>query len=471
MTEVVLHGNLGVKFGKNFKCKISSVREVFSFIDANRPGFSECLKKLSQQGMHYALILDGKKLSDMKEINNKKNIKKIDIVPAVLGKGPIAVGIGATIATIALSSALAAGTISLTTFIVASVVIAVVSMALQMMLAPKPPEPPSIEATTRALQQSFYFATKANIAEQGNNIPVGYGRLLVSSYVIEASEKNFPQNIRANEIFGNGIKDKYLGGKLDRVKSGIVFPGEKPDNVEVWGQDSSFEFEHDSFYDPLRCIGARGLQIEGMGTHLVEFHDDPNHRLKVYRWNQSSPLNYTTYSQQSLGSGFWSQVFYMNGNGGIQQRTLTPNGMNSGYYQYNTISFKSNTPEVQNDNPTCQPPYISPQWGSSVSFDVKNSIRIVVTDYDQKPGYNSATDPGPPGIIRAEFSINFTSKRTVMYGKTGEIPQDLDRKKVFFWQTSNAGKPLGYPNYGPGPLTRFGATNGQAPSISNGRLI
>ena len=261
MTEVVLHGNLGVKFGKNFKCKISSVREVFDFIDANRPGFSECLKKLSQQGMHYALILDGKKLSDMKEINNKKNIKKIDIVPAVLGKGPIAVGIGSTIATIALSSALAAGTISLTTFIVASVVIAVVSMALQMMLAPKPPEAPSIEATTRALQQSFYFANKANIAEQGNTIPVGYGRLLVSSYVIEACNKNFPQNTRANQIFSNGIKDNYLGGN-DKINIDILFPDEEPPpDYRGWGSSVSLSGNSDLYFDPDRNHGGTGPVI------------------------------------------------------------------------------------------------------------------------------------------------------------------------------------------------------------------
>ena len=471
MTKVVLHGNLANVFGRDFKCKVSSIKEVFNFLEANRPGFYAKLQKLSKQGMHYAIIADGKKLSKLNQIENIKKIKRIDIVPAVVGSGPIAVGIGATIATIALSSALAAGAISMTTFIIASVVVSVVSMALQMMLSPKPPTPPAIESTTRALEQSFTFANKDNVAAQGSPIPFGYGRLLCPTFVIESSTKNYPQNIRANEIFGNGIKDKYLGGKLDRVKSGIVFPGEKPANVEVWGQDSSFDFEHESFWDPLQCPGARGLQIEGIGTHLIEFHDDPNHRLKVYQWNQSSPLNFTSYSQQSLGAGFWSNVFYMNGNGGVQQRILTPFGINSGYYLYNTTSFESNTPEVQRDSPHCQPPYQSPQWGASVSFDVKDSIRVVVTDYAYKPGYDSATDPGPPGIIRAEFSINFTSKRTVMYGKTGEIPQDLDRKKVFFWQTSNAGKPLGYPNYGPGPLTRFGATNGQAPSISNGRLI
>jgi len=471
MTKVVIHGNLANIFGRDFKCKVSSIKEVFNFLEANRPGFYAKLQKLSKQGMHYAIIADGEKLSKLNQIENIKKIKRIDIVPAVVGSGPIAVGIGATIATIGLSTALAAGTISMTTFIIASVVVAVVSMALQMMLAPKPPTPPAIESTTRALEQSFTFANKDNVAAQGSQIPFGYGRLLCPTFVIESSTKNYPQNIRANQIFSNGIKDNYLGSNVDREKSSIVFPTEKPDNVEVWGQDSSFDFEHESFWDPLQCIGARSLQIEGIGTHLVEFHDDPNHRLKVYRWNQSSTLNYTNYFQQSLGAGFWSGVFYMNGDGGIQQRVLTPNGMNSGFYQYNTISFENNTPEVQRDNPHCQPPYVSPQWGKSVSFDVKNSIRIVVTDYDQKPGYNPSTDPSPPGIIRAEFSINFTTTRTVIFGKTGEIPQNLDRTKIFYWQVSNSGKPSSYPNYGPGPLTRFGATNGQSPSIDNGKLI
>ena len=448
MTKIFLHGILGVKFKKTFVAKIDKIEDVFGFLKANNPKFEKEICDMHLNGVNYCLIVDGKKIKTKEELSLKKRPKEVHLVPILVGHGPYA--------------AIA--------IVVAKALLYIIALFIVItLLTSKPPKPPSLEQSTKALEESYGINNKPNITAQGTQVPVGYGRLLIGTHVIEYAEKNYPQNIRANEIFGNGIKDKYLGGKLDRVKSGIVFPGEKPDNVEVWGQDSSFQFEQLSYFDPLRCPGFRTLQIEGIGTHLAEFHDDPNHRLKVYRWNQSSSYNHRNYSQQSLGSAFWSNVFYMNGNGGIQQRVLTPYGINTGFPQYNYINFLSNTPWIGTES--CIFPFESPYWGGSTTWTVTDSIRIVVTDYDQKPGYDPFTDSGPPGIIRAEFSIRFSTRRTVIFGQTGTIPQDLDQQKLFYWQTSNSGKPSYYPNYGSGPLTRFGATNGQAPSISNGRLI
>ena len=261
MTKVVLHGNLANVFGRDFKCKVSSIKEVFNFLEANRPGFYAKLQKLSKQGMHYAIIADGEKLSKLNQIENIKKIKRIDIVPAVVGSGPIAVGIGATIATIGLSTAFAAGTISMTTFIIASVVVAVVSMALQMMLAPKPPTPPAIESTTRALEQSFTFANKDNIAAQGSQIPFGYGRLLCPTFVIESSTKNYPQNIRANQIFSDGIKDDYLVSSQPNINNTITWPTETPPEYDGWGDNQIITNNGTTLYDPDTSHGNEGPLI------------------------------------------------------------------------------------------------------------------------------------------------------------------------------------------------------------------
>ena len=261
MTKVVIHGNLANIFGRDFKCKVSSIKEVFNFLEANRPGFYAKLQKLSKQGMHYAIIADGEKLSKLNQIENIKKIKRIDIVPAVVGSGPIAIGIGATIATIGLSTALAAGTISMTTFIIASVVVAVVSMALQMMLAPKPPTPPAIESTTRALEQSFTFANKDNVAAQGSQIPFGYGRLLCPTFVIESSTKNYPQNIRANQIFSNEIKDGYLVSSQPNINNTIIWPTETPPEYDGWGDNQIVSYAGTTYHDPDTSHGNEGPLI------------------------------------------------------------------------------------------------------------------------------------------------------------------------------------------------------------------
>jgi predicted phage tail protein len=65
-------------------------------------------------------------------------------------------------------------------------------MGLQMALAPKPKmERPSSDVNSA--KQSFLFSSKANIAEQGIPVPVGYGRLRVGSAVIQSTIKSYPQ--------------------------------------------------------------------------------------------------------------------------------------------------------------------------------------------------------------------------------------------------------------------------------------
>jgi hypothetical protein len=73
-------------------------------------------------------------------------------------------------------------------------------MGLQMLLAPKPDDAAPISASTKALSESFSFSNKVNVASQGSAVPVGYGRLKVSSQVIQMSVKSYPQNQEATTI-------------------------------------------------------------------------------------------------------------------------------------------------------------------------------------------------------------------------------------------------------------------------------
>jgi predicted phage tail protein len=70
--------------------------------------------------------------------------------------------------------------------------VGIAMMGLQMALAPKPKmERPSSDVNSA--KQSFLFSSKANIAEQGIPVPVGYGRLRVGSAVIQSTIKSYPQ--------------------------------------------------------------------------------------------------------------------------------------------------------------------------------------------------------------------------------------------------------------------------------------
>ena len=311
MTQIVLHGILAHKFGRNFMCEVSSVKELISSIDANRNGFHVELYKLAKQGMHYAIIVDGKKLSKLNEISKKLLIKKVHIIPTIIGSGAVAGAIVATMANVALSGALAAGTISFTTYILASVAISVVSLYLQTLLAPKAPEPAAIEASTRAIKESYTFSNKVNIAAQGLKVPVGYGRLLMPSNVIEYSTRNYPLNKRASEIF------RYLGptSPEPRRRPNVFEDIDPAPNYQGWGKSATYTGSLTFYYDPDYSHSADlspagwGWQAPsrawGRGTIPFEFHNTGTETLYLYR-----TFSNTKSTSYSYGSSLDSSLIF-----------------------------------------------------------------------------------------------------------------------------------------------------------------
>jgi len=82
--------------------------------------------------------------------------------------------------------------------------VGIAMMGIQMALAPKPKmDRPS--ADVNSAKQSFLFSSKANTAEQGIPVPVGYGRLRVGSAVIQSTIKSYPQAFeKENSLFSDG---------------------------------------------------------------------------------------------------------------------------------------------------------------------------------------------------------------------------------------------------------------------------
>lgn len=188
MTVVRLHGILAKEFGASISLSISRAKEVFRGIDANRKNFTRRINELAKQGMHYTMIVDGRRVEDLTEIEVKEEAKFIDLIPMVCGSGAI----GAALSTLAFFEALGTfGTVL--AYAIGFTISTAISIGLQMALAPKPDAGPPISATTKALKDSFIFSNKANIAAQGSPVPVGYGRLKVGSQVIQFCIKSFPQ--------------------------------------------------------------------------------------------------------------------------------------------------------------------------------------------------------------------------------------------------------------------------------------
>ncbi len=181
MTTITLHGILAKEFKRTFNLAIKRPKEVFDAISCSHENFRNRLVELANQGIHFTLLVDGKKLNTLEELSIAAEYKKIDIVPLVCGAGKV-LGVILTVIGFVLM---------FTPF--APLGVALFSAGLQILLTPDPKiERP--KADVSGAKQSFIFSSKANVAEQGIPIPVGYGRLRVGSAVIQSTIKSYPNS-------------------------------------------------------------------------------------------------------------------------------------------------------------------------------------------------------------------------------------------------------------------------------------
>ena len=191
MTNIILHGILAKEFGENFKMQIYKAANVIKAIDVNRRNFNKRIFELSREGLNYTMIVDGKKITELEELNIQKEPQEIHLVPLIIGAGGFA--LVAVMTGVAVGTTLTGGAF-LAAIAINMVVMTAISIGLQMLLAPKPDAGPPISASTKALKESFNFSNKANVAAQGVPVPVGYGRLKVGSQLIQMSIKSYSQS-------------------------------------------------------------------------------------------------------------------------------------------------------------------------------------------------------------------------------------------------------------------------------------
>ena len=202
MTEIKLYGLLGRIFGTSFKMYVNSAISVIKAIEANREGFIKKLYDLNADGYNYYIIINGKQINNKDEFIEKRNIEYIEIIPAICGSGGAIVTaiagaafakttaglIAAFIVNMAISTAISTGV----SFIMAS---------LNKQAAPPPQKGSYISvggatAIAEAKGRSYIFSNYQNTVAQGVAVPVGYGRMKISSKVIIAATKDYPVSYR-----------------------------------------------------------------------------------------------------------------------------------------------------------------------------------------------------------------------------------------------------------------------------------
>ncbi len=180
MTEVHFHGILAKKYGKVHKFALSKPKDLLLAMEANDDSFPVELKKLAEKNIHYTFIINNRWVKNNENIGNEK-IKKLDFVPILIGSGP-----AGWIAGISLAISLASAVYS---YVQAGKV--------------EYPKIPGAEGTSAAFSRSMAFSNRDNILEQGNPVPLVYGRFRVGSFVIQSTVKSFPLSMTLGDEFNN----------------------------------------------------------------------------------------------------------------------------------------------------------------------------------------------------------------------------------------------------------------------------
>ena len=206
MTIVNIHGILAREYGDSFILSLPNPKDVLEAIDCNKQGFLQRLIELQREGLCYDIIVNKTRITDGPDMDHMLNPATIDLVPAISGSG-----LTPLILSTLFPTALATGSTALA--FAASVTNAVLFAAISYALTPKP-ENVALEVTAAGSKSSMIFSNTANLASQGSPVPIGYGRLIIGSQVIQATIKSYPQYISPSEALrGDTINPIFIGNQ------------------------------------------------------------------------------------------------------------------------------------------------------------------------------------------------------------------------------------------------------------------
>lgn len=218
LTTIKFHGKFGKFMGREFKVKISSVKEALRAVDSlsGRKFTKFFLEDKENLNADYRVLVNGKemasshskidtleKATESELFMQNENLETIDIIPMVKGSDDfmsifiiivgvilIATGIGAAggLAMFGIAGAAAGSTMAglASAFVIAG--IGLVAVGVSNLLT----EPPKFAdfkdpGAKKSFGQSYLFDGPEGTAGEGGPVPIGYGRLIVGGVAITAT--------------------------------------------------------------------------------------------------------------------------------------------------------------------------------------------------------------------------------------------------------------------------------------------
>ena len=248
MKKIYLHGAIGKRFGREWSFSAKKIPEILWALEANCDGFFEYSLSRKQKGLDYIFsTVTPTKIKSKSDLVQEKDFElnylneELHIIPLTQGGGLIT-----ALSTFFIA---AGGGLTLHGMIVLSLAI---SFAMQALM--KPPEPPKRGKPTTT--KSYLIAGGRNIESQGVPVPIGYGRLMVGSMVInikeqayfldkggsDASLQSF-NNIEYIDLISEGPVEGFVnqnGGAIHEgdIQEGIFLNGTAIKNIKTSSDES-----------------------------------------------------------------------------------------------------------------------------------------------------------------------------------------------------------------------------------------
>tara|TARA_B110000305_G_scaffold45335_2_gene48121 strand:- start:1452 stop:2300 length:849 start_codon:yes stop_codon:yes gene_type:complete len=203
--KVILEGEIGDKFGKEFTIDAASFKDVILCLRGNFPDFQKYLVDAVEKDIGFSCEVGGKPLSDEKELflRYPEGAMVISAVPAGSKSGGSKIFAALALAALFIimpagalytaavpataTTAATAGSLTFAGTMVAGLALNLAMVGFQQIMAPDP----SVDSGPQ--EESYLFKGTGQIAIEGDPVPVLYGRLRVPARPISMEIRNSSQ--------------------------------------------------------------------------------------------------------------------------------------------------------------------------------------------------------------------------------------------------------------------------------------
>lgn len=187
MKTVKLLGELGKKFGKEFKLDIKNPAEAVRALCVNFPELRQHFIDSEKRGVAYRVIVgkQDQKVDDLHNPSGNQVIKFVPVLQGAGGNGVVPVILGAVLIAVGVVAGVIFPGNPVSPYLVSMGVAMVIGGVVQM-LTPIPTISSQDQNNQPDNKPSYTFNGAVNTSAQGYPVPVGYGRMIVGSAVISA---------------------------------------------------------------------------------------------------------------------------------------------------------------------------------------------------------------------------------------------------------------------------------------------